>query len=142
MVSKYTHWFPLAIFQDRKAAKPFQCSICEHVPAPDFAVTHDKCKATFCYSCILSWTFAGNGCSKCGERIETRVSEGTGEKMQKLVVSCPWHKECQWIGKVSEMNAHKVARKKYVIKIKQTSITKLEEKNLKRKALGDLGNES
>ena len=134
MSEKYTHWFPLSIFQDKIAAKPFQCSICDHIPSAQFATTHSDCGSTFCFSCILPSIISGDGCHECGGKIESCVSEETGKKLNALKLICPWHKDCSWSGKMEDMESHKTAVKKCKISIKKSP------KPGKRKKLEELGN--
>lgn len=141
MSTKYTHWFPLSSFKDESAAKAFQCSICEHVPAPEFVAAHEKCGAVFCFSCVLSLTFTGGGCAKCGESVTPSICKKTGKELAKLVILCPWHEDCTWTGKMSDMKSHEVASTKCIPRIKRTAIKKSPKRDKKRKALGKLDNE-
>ena len=128
----YTHWYPIKLFKDAKAAKEYQCRICEQIPCPELASTHSKCGSTFCLSCILSWLFAGNTCPTCKQSFEPisnidAASKNNNNKVlinkhKELQMTCPWHKDCGWIGKMGEIMEHKMRTmpvERYVITVEK-----------------------
>ena len=129
MSKKFTHWFPLSLFNDVKTTKKFQCAVCNYVPAPEFASTHTKCGGIFCHSCIISWIFAGNSCPVCEEVFTPELiiekNKVLFEEYGKLVMKCPWHKHCEWKGEISKINDHKKTKEKYIITVEKVVSKKI-----------------